>query len=478
MANIPIPSITELEQSLDQKTFDIYKNKLTCTINQVDSEFATNLVSKYTINSVAEMSAFVAAIRPGFASLLNNFIDRKAYSTGVEELDNILKDSYHYLMYQESIMKYLIWLGIKESESYDIIKKIAKKKFKEDELRELKYKLKSGWMNKVGKMEGFEETWQVVEDAAAYSFNASHSLSYAYDSLYVAYLKSHYPFEYYSVALNLYKGDIDRTTRLVEELKYFDIKLENPKFRYSKDIYFFDKESNSIFKGVESIKYLNKEVGEYLYSLRDKQYNSFIELLDDIKGVVNSRQLNILIELDYFSEFGKSKKLMDIVELYNNIYTKKQFKKDSLPCDIEIMRKYAATETDKMFKDVDKQGICKHIESIIEDIDLPIQQRIESWIENTGSCNLTDTTQPKKNAIVIDINTKYKTPKIKLYNLNSGKIAEVKVGAKNWREDKLELFDMINIVKINPKFKKKKVDNKWIETDEREYWLENYIICQ
>ena len=129
-------------------------------------------------------------------------------------------------------------------------------------------------------------------------------------------------------------------------------------------------------------------------------------------------------------------------------------------------------------KDIDKQGICKYIESIIEDVDLPIQQRIKSWIENTGSCNLIDETQPRKNAIVIDINTKYKTPKIKLYNLNSGKIAEVKVGAKNWREDKLELFDMINIVKINPKFKKKKVDNKWIETDEREYWLENYIICQ
>ena len=478
MANIPIPSITELEQSLDQKTFDIYKNKLTSTINQVDSEFATNLVSKYTINSVAEMSAFVAAIRPGFASLLNNFIDRKAYSTGVEELDNILKDSYHYLMYQESIMKYLIWLGIKESESYDIIKKIAKKKFKEDELRELKHKLKSGWMNKVGKMEGFEETWQVVEDAAAYSFNASHSLSYAYDSLYVAYLKSHYPFEYYSVALNLYKGDIDRTTRLVEELKYFDIKLENPKFRYSKDIYFFDKESSSIFKGVESIKYLNKEVGEYLYSLRYKKYTSFIELLDDIKGVVNSRQLDILIELDYFSEFGKSQKLMDIVELYNTIYTKKQFKKDSLPCDIEIMRKYAATETEKIFKDVDKQGICKYIENIIEDVDLPIQQRIKSWIENTGSCNLIDETQPRKNAIVIDINTKYKTPKIKLYNLYSGKTAEVKIGARLWREYKLELFDMITIVKTNAKFKKKKFDNKWIETDEKEYWLEDYIICK
>ena len=478
MANIPIPSINELESLLDQKTFDIYKNKLTCTINQVDSEFATNLVSKYTINNVAEMSAFVAAIRPGFASLLNNFIERKPYTTGVNELDDILEDSYHYMMYQESIMKYLIWLGIKESESYDIIKKIAKKKFKEEELKVLKEKLKNGWMNKVGRIEGFDETWQVVSDAAAYSFNASHSLSYAYDSLYGAYLKSHYPYEYYSVALNLYNGDITRTSRLIEELKYFNIELKDARFRYSKDIYFFNKETNSIFKGVESIKYLNKEAGEYLYSLRDKQYNSFIELLDDIKGVVNSRQLNILIELDYFSEFGKSQKLMDIVELYNSIYTKKQFKKDNLPCDIEVMRKYATTETDKMFKDVDKQGLCKHLENIIDDVDLPIQQRIKSWIENTGSCNLIDNTQSKKNAIVIDINTKYKTPKIKLYNLNSGKTAEVKIGSKLWSEYKLDLFDTITIVKTKPKFKKKKIDNKWVETDEREFWLEDYIICK
>ena len=63
---------------------------------------------------------------PGFASLLDNFIERKPYTTGVEELDELLEDSYHYLMYQDSIMKYLIWLGIAESESYDIIKKIAR----------------------------------------------------------------------------------------------------------------------------------------------------------------------------------------------------------------------------------------------------------------------------------------------------------------------------------------------------------------
>ena len=245
-----MPSTSELNLLLDDKVWHIYEKGLTCTINQADSKFATDLVKKYKPKSIAEMSAFVASIRPGFASLLDNFIERKPYTTGVIELDNLLKDSYHYLMYQESIMKYLIWLGIEESETYTIIKKIAKKKFKEEELINLKEKLKNGWSNIVGREEGFEETWQVVEDASRYSFNASHSLSYAYDSLYGAYLKSHYPLEYYTVVMNSYSDDSERTARLTNEMKYFNIKLKNPKFRYSKGEYFFDRKTNSIYKGV------------------------------------------------------------------------------------------------------------------------------------------------------------------------------------------------------------------------------------
>ena len=220
-----VPDINELEKKLDKDTYSIYENKLTCTINQADSDFATGLISKYKPQSVEEMCAFVACIRPSFASLLDNFINRRSYTTGVNELDYILKDSFHYMMYQESIMKYLIWLGIDESESYSILKKISKKKFTESELDALKRKLHKGWIKVVGREEGFHETWEVVENGAKYGFNSSHSLAYAYDSLYGAYLKSHYPLEYYSVVLNLYQNDMERTTKLINELKFFGIKL-------------------------------------------------------------------------------------------------------------------------------------------------------------------------------------------------------------------------------------------------------------
>ena len=171
LANIPIPTIRELDNLLDEKTFEIYEKGLTCSINQADSDYATGLVMRYKPKSLMEMSAFVAIIRPGCASLLEDFIERKPYTTGIPQLDTLLEDSGHRMIYQESIMKYLIWLGIPETGSYDIIKKIAKKKFKEPELIELKQNLLKGWKEQVGKEEGFEETWQVVEDAAKYSFN-------------------------------------------------------------------------------------------------------------------------------------------------------------------------------------------------------------------------------------------------------------------------------------------------------------------
>lgn len=470
LANIKIPTIKELESMLDEKTFKIYEDKITCTINQSDSDFATNLVSRYKVSSVAEMSAFVASIRPGFASLLDNFIDRKPYSTGVEALDNILEDSYHYLLYQESIMKYLIWLGIPEPETYGIIKKISKKKFKEKELRDLEEKLKEGWINKVGSIDGFEETWQVVNDASRYSFNASHSLSYAYDSLYGAFLKSHYPLEYYTVALSIYSDDSDRTNRLIKELNYFDIKLLPPKFRYSRAEYFMDKETNSIYKGMASIKYMNAQVSEELYKLKDNQYNNFMDLLIDIynKTCINSRQLNILIAIDFFEEFGKSQKLFDILKLYENIMSKKikskkgevSFNKVDLPYPQEIIEKYATEKSKedkyKQYKVENALGLCYELMNDIPNMEMSSIDKIRINLDAMGECNYYFEDYNPTTCVVVDVITKFKTKKAWLFSIASGHIAEVNIGEGYYNLQPFKALDVIDVFEITQKPKKER----------------------
>ena len=479
LANIKIPSIGELEKLLDDKTYDIYKNKLTCTINQADSKFATDLIAKYQVSSVDEMSAFVASIRPGFASLLDNFIERKPYTTGVEELDNILKDSYHYLMYQESIMKYLIWLGVKESESYDIIKKIAKKKFKEKELRELKIKLKEGWKKQVGREQGFEETWQVVEDASRYSFNASHSLSYAYDSLYGAYLKAHYPLEYYTTVFTLYDEDIERTGKLTNELEFFGIKLKQPKFRYSKADYFMNKETNSIYKGVASIKYLNATVADELYELKDNKYDTFLDLLIDLQNTsINSRQLEILIRLGYFSEFGGRQYLLNIVEIYNKYGKKKTFKKTELPLSIELMRTVCEKETDKQFSKPNNKKLCELLINCLDDEDMEIKDIIMAELEFCGTPSYKTDKLGCRTVIALDLSTKY-TPVVDFYNLSTGGIAKIKISKKVFKSNVIEKGDIVELGDLRYKPKKKKINGEWVEMEnEFDLWCDNYKIIK
>ena len=484
LANIPIPTIRELNQMLDEETFKMYELGLTCTLNQADSDFATNLIKRYKPENVGNMSAFVASIRPGFASLLDNFIERKPYSTGVKELDEILTDSYHYLLYQESIMKFLVWLGIEESGTYDIIKKIAKKKFKTEELEALKKQLVGGWIKNVGREEGFKETWQVIEDASRYSFNASHSLSVGLDSLYGAYLKSHYPLEYYTVAFNYYRDDIERTSKLTEEIKHFGIKIESPKFGKSKGEYFFDKETNTIYKGVGCIKNLNSKVGDELYELGKNNYENFISLLIDLKtkSSINTRQLEILITLGYFSRFGRTQKLLKSMKLYDEIYVKKQFNKKKLPLGIseEMFREYSAVETNTLFKEVDKERLVADIFNMIADVDIPLQTILSAEVEYMGYVQYKNPSLNKRYVLITDVNTKY-TPIVNTYSLNSGVSIKCKISKKIW--EGLEVGNIIYIEDIQKKFGFKKVgeDEKGKPIFEKdlnkiEWWIEKYSI--
>lgn len=330
-----------------------------------------------------------------------------------------MEDSNHLMIYQESIMKYLIWLGIKESESYDIIKKIAKKKFKEKELKELKEKLLYNWKNKIGNEDGFNETWQVVEDAAKYSFNASHSLSYAYDSLYGAYLKSHYPIEYYVTALNFYWDDQERTSKLIEELKYFKIKLKPILFGISRAGYSFDKKTNSIYKGIGSIKFLNEEVAEELFKLSKNKYESFAELLLDMKNKtsINSRQLDILIKLDFFSMFGNCKELLNIVDIVNffKFGETKTIKKEKLEGSyiLNFIDKYATDKGAKgnelkSYNILDCKSILIECENYIKSLnieDMDLRNKIMNQQEYLGYISATTKEEDRPILFVKEVKT-------------------------------------------------------------------------
>lgn len=465
LANIKTPTISELNTLLDQKTWNIYSKGNTCLVNQADSDYATGLVEEYKPHSVAEMSAFVACIRPGCASLLNDFIHRKDHSTGVKELDNILKDSAKMCLYQESIMHYLIWLGEPEDNTYTIIKKIAKKKFSKEELEELKNRLKKQWINITGKEDYFEENWQVIQDAARYSFNASHSLSYAYDSIYVAYLKAHYPLEFYTVAFNMYQGDFERTNKLTKELKYFKLKLSNPKFRHSFGDYSFDRENNTIYKSISSIKGLSKTAGDKLYTLKDNQYSTFLDLLIACKEIgVGIADITTLVKIDYFAEFGKIGKLLKFIDIYNELYGKKMLKKDKEYLVKKLFLKdYCSKETDKQYSGFDSYSCLTALFDKLPNTDISLKDKINYQLMYYGYTDIVDKRASQTIWVVLDMKDRSKNKYIDLYRVATGEQTKVKMRASTFDNNPFKIGDLLDI----PCFNK---EGKWILDNNTGKW--------
>lgn len=468
MAGIKTPTIKELNELLDDKTWDIYAKGLTCTINQADSDYATGLVKTYKPRTVAEMSAFVAILRPGCASLLQDFVHRRPYTTGVPKLDELLIDGSHRMIYQELIMKYLIWLGIKEEDSYDVIKKIAKKKFKEQELKELKEQLLKGWIKEVGTKDHFDETWQIVEDASRYSFNCSHSLSYAYDSLYGAYLKSHYPLEYYTVALNMYQGDFERTNKLTQELEYFEIKISNPKFRYSFGTYTCDKGTNTIYKGISSIKGLSKTVGDKLYSLKDTNFPTFLDLLITCKEQgIGMADITVLVKLDYFNEFGGIGKLLKFIDIYNELYGKKLIKKDKEYLVKKLyLKDYCEKETDKQYTGFRSQECLQNLFSLMADEDISMKEKLSYQLQYFGYVDLIDKNVNKQMWLVLDNVERGKNKIVDLYRIYDGTKMQVKVRNKVFTSNPFNKGSILQIVNFDR-------EGKWIKDNETQEWVKS-----
>ena len=471
MIGKPIMSIKELLDNIDDKVWDLYKNGLTCTLNQCDGDWATRLLTEYQVKNLAEIAMFVACIRPSFNSWRDKFINREEYSTGSKDLDNVLSSTNAYILFQENLMQYFDWLGVTPSESIGLIKKISKKKIHQEDFDNLESRLRKQWVINTGSEDMFNETWAMIQSCISYGFAAPHALAVAIDSLYGAYLKANYPLEYYTVCLNNYSDDENKTKKLTEELSTFDIKILPIKFRHSKDTYSPDKENNAIYKGIASVKFLNAEVAQQMYEMREQEFPTFIDFLK--VNPCNSRQTEILIKLDFFSEFGKSQKLLDEYEIYTTYYGKKQFKKEKITLDDEIMSKFA-TSTDKMYKITDSEGLIKELCNRVEDKPIPIKERLTAEAEYLGYI---DYINPKaiNYGYVLDIDTKY-SPRIKTYRLDTGETVTYKLAKKDYNNNPISNHDLLKFT-FERRNKSRLVDGKWQKClEEFEDWIKAYVI--
>lgn len=488
---IPIIKANELLDKIkdDQRIWDLFKNGITCTLNQVDSDNGCRQAKQYGISSFEDGAHIAAAIRPSFDSWREQFLDRKPYTTGSDQLDDVLKDTHGYILFQESLMQYFDWLGVSPAESIGLIKKISKKKIKQSDFDNLEERIKKQWIINTGSEEMFSETWHLVQSCMSYGFCSAHAAATSLDMCYGAYLKVNYPYEYYSVCFNNYVGDKERTNKLTNELEYFGIKLSDIKFRHSNSKYSYDKESHTIFKGMSSIKFVGDNVGEELYALRDNQYDSFIDLLQDISNTsVNSKQLDILIKLDFFSEFGDINYLLKQVECHDKFYGRKQFTISKLQKegeDIELIKKYCQKQTEKTLKEFDYIGFLKDMTSSMVYSPVSITERMDYQKEYIGYISYINPNISKRYYYVKDLSVTKSIVNIQLYEIYSGKTQKVKMWTTQYKKNPFDEGDILYLKSVEKKHKKEptgeinqKTGKKIYKDvpDKFEFWLKNFTI--
>ena len=423
-------------------------------------------------------------LRPACASYRDEVSGGDFYDNGFKELNEFLAPEAGRVCMQETIMMFLVkFCGYSQAESDSVRRAIAKKKgtetlLPEIEQRFIEYSSTHYDITKEKCQEVIKPFLQIILDASDYGFSWNHSDAYSSIGYISGYLRYYYPLEFLTASLNIFSDKEEKTTAITNYARKVGITIKDIKFGHSKADYSMEKETNSIYKGIASIKYMSADVANKLYDLAHTQkFDSFIDLLRVFPG--DSRQLEILIKLNYFSQFAPIGKLLNIVELYNKFGTRKTLKESdvlSLPTPVqEVIAKYTV-KPKTQYKITDNDGMLRELAGLVGERPITMMMRLEWEKEFLGYCASTDPSQ-QGSWLVLDIDTKY-SPKLSIYAIWSGEQRVVKVSKRDFQSNPLTKGDTIRLT-IEQRPKTKLVDGQWVKDENvKEDWLKYYSIVK
>ncbi len=472
MINKPYPKSYEIDWNDKEVWKDIKSSPI--AIFQYESSYAFDCMKTFDVKSIDDLTLVNACIRPSGATYRNDVFAHKIHKNPSVLIDEVLKSSLGYLVYQEQTIAFLQEAcGLSGGEADNVRRAIGRKQ--KDRLEAAMPKILEGYCNKSDKTRAeaekeVKEFLQVIEDSASYQFGYNHATSYSMIGYMCAYLRYYYPAQFITAFLNYAANDDDiRNGTQLAELKH--IKIISPKFKHSINTYSCD--DNTIYKGTNSIKGLSKIIGDKLYSLKDKTYPTFFDLLIDCKeNSIGIADLTILIKLDYFSEFGSIGKLLKFVEIYNELYGKKTLKKDkTYSVKLLYLKDFCSKETEKQYSGFDSVACLKSLYNKLENIDIPIKDKINYQLQYYGYITITDQNYPTEYWVVSDITDKSKNKFVDLYQIATGKKFKVKVRNGVFTSKPFKVGDILQILSFNK-------EGKWSLNQETQKWEKSTTIFE
>lgn len=314
----------------DKDVFELLREGNTTGVFQLESSGMKNLLKRLEPDSFDDIVAVLALYRPGplKSGLVDSYINRKHGREPVEypfpELEPVLKETYGVWVYQEQIMKASqILAGFTPGEADTLRKAIGKKKA--DLMAQMKEKFIKGAVERGYEEKKITELWEDIEKFASYSFNKSHSVAYGYLSYWTAYLKAHFPEEFYCVKLSTEKSD-KKFISLLKDAKKEGFRLLPPDINKS-HVDFVIEGKKVIRFGLARIKGVGEETAQLIVESRKRPWTSlgdFLRSVDNRK--VNKKTLEALIKAGAF-DFTKEKRgaLLQRIEKDASLFTKGLF---------------------------------------------------------------------------------------------------------------------------------------------------------
>ena len=374
-------------------------------------------------------------IRPACASYRDEVANGKFSTTGLKELDEFLAPTLGRITMQEDIMRFLVkFCGYSQAESDTVRRGIAKKKGTEQLLPEIErrfveYVNAEFGVDKVKAQEVIKPFIQTILDASSYAFSWNHSDAYSCIGYISGYLRYYYPLEFLTASFNTFSDKLDKTQKVTDYAKKHNIKIKAPKFGYAHNEYMCDKESNTIYKGLGSIKDMQSIAADIMLDIADKNPETFVDVLflteeckiDNKK--INKKSLDILLNIGFFDVFGTIPELKSILHWFDKYKKCKTVKRETLTDEwlIEIIRKNAGKKSEKQFREIDNKGIVKDIYNILPKQAENNTALIRNQIKHLGYADVGNDNISPLEYYVQDVNEdKWGRIWLSLYQLSSG----------------------------------------------------------
>lgn len=310
----------------DEKTYRLYqKGKLIGTF-QMDSPGMRQASKEIKPENLHDIMSVIALYRPGPMEMIPKYSSNKRENetsiydenggkiNGVSGLEQILKDTFGIIIYQEQINQIAHqWANYKLGEADLLRRAISKKK------KEILEKEQEKFVNKsieIGReKEITEKIYQLIVKFADYGFNRAHSAVYALMSYQTAWLKVNYPKEYMSVLISSVLKDTSKAAKYVQEAKRSGVKVYLPDINASKGEFVSLK--NGILFGLGMIKHVSPQVGNQISKIRGNiPFKNFDDFLKRVSShSIDKRAIESLIKIGAFDKLNSNRnQLLEVLK--------------------------------------------------------------------------------------------------------------------------------------------------------------------